>query len=157
MDREWRINRMMRQFNRWGGVGKETWLYDDASQEIREVIRGKVSLDDREVGLVAYFHDPGTWTLLTSDRLIGETKSAGFDVDLQAIRRIAPDWVRIPDMCKGMLDADGNVRERPIETFIVEADQKTYTVSIEGPFKSLPHLGLWNATLIAMRGRPERS
>jgi hypothetical protein len=46
---------------------------------------------------------------------------------------------------RGMRDADGNIEERPIETVTVKANCKSYTVSIEGPFKSAPLLGLWNA------------
>ena len=52
-----------------------------------------------------------------------------------------------------MRDADGNIEERPIETVTVKANCKSYTVSIEGPFKSAPLLGLWNAVLMAMRMR----
>jgi hypothetical protein len=144
-DPDWRIYRIMRRFNRSGGFGEETWPYDDAPPEIMKIIRGKISLNDHEVGLIVYFRDPGTWTLLTSDRLIGETNGSAINADFRTISEIRSDLV-----CKDMLDADGNVRNRPIETLTVKADCKSYIVSIEGPFKSAPHLGLWNAVLMAM-------
>jgi len=144
-DRAWRIDRMMWRFKRSGGFGKETWPYDDAPREIREIIHRSISLNDHEVVLVVYFRDPSTWTLLTSDRLIGEAIGSGINEDLRAITDIRSD-VR-----KGMLGVDGKVRQRSIETLTVEAGTKSYTVSIEGPFKSGPQLGLLNAVLMLIR------
>src|SRR5215467_5162748 len=117
-DRDWRINRIMWRFNRSGGFGKETWPYDHAPKEIMKIIHGKISLDDHEVDLVVYFRDPGTWTLLTSDRLIGETNGSAFNADLRTISKIRPD------LCKGTLGADGNIRKRPIETLTIKANCK---------------------------------
>jgi hypothetical protein len=136
---------MMRWFNRWGGFGNETWPYNGAPPKIRQIIDGRISLDDNEVGLVLYFHDPGTWTLLTSDRLIGEANGSGVNAQLRTITKI--EWDFTPDHYKHMLDGDGNIRKRPIEPLTIEAHRKTCTVSIEGPFKSGPHLGLFNAVL----------
>jgi hypothetical protein len=144
LDRNWRINRIVWRFNRSGGFGKETWKYDNAPGEMMNIIHGKISLDDHEVGLVVYFHDPGTWTLLTSDRLIGETNRSPFNAHLRTISKFRADFSR---------DADGNIEERPIETVTVKANCKSYAVSIEGPFKSAPHLGLQNVVLTAMRMR----
>lgn len=146
-DRNWRINRIMWRFNRSGGFGKETWQYDSAPREMMKIIHGKISLDDHEVGLVVYFHDSGTWTLLTSDRLIGETNRSAFNAVLRTISAFRPDFF------DGMRDAHGNIEERPIETVTLKANCKSYTLSIEGPFKSAPLLGLWNAVLMAMRMR----
>ena len=143
-DRDWRINRIMWRFNRSGGFGKETWQYDNAPREMLKIIHRKISLDDHEVGLVVYFHDSGTWTLLTSDRLTGETNQSAFNADLRTISEFRPDRMR---------GVDGNIEERPIETVTVKANCKSYTVSIEGPFKSAPLVGLWNAVLMAMRMR----
>ena len=146
-DRDWRINRIMRRFNRSGGFGKETWQYENAPREMIIIIHGKISLDDHEVGLVVYFHDSGTWTLLTSDRLIGETNRSPFNAVLRTISKFRPDFF------DGMRDADGNIEEKRIETVTIKANCESYTVSIEGPFKSALLLGLWNVVLMAMRVR----
>ena len=146
-DRDWRINRIMWRFNRSGGFGKETWQYDNAPRQMMKIIHGKISLDHDEVGLIVYFRDPGTWTLLTTDRLIGETDGSAFNADLRTISEFRPDFF------DGMRDADGSIEERPIETVTVKANCKSYTMSIEGPFKSAPLLGLWNVVLMAMSMR----
>jgi hypothetical protein len=134
----------MWRFNRSGGFGKETWQYANVPREMMKIIHGKISLDDHEVGLVVYFHDPGTWTLLTSDRLIGETNRSAFNANLRTISKLRSNYLR---------DADGNIEERSVETVTVKANCKSYTVSFEGPFKSAPLLGLRNAVLMAMRMR----
>ncbi len=113
-DRHWRINRIMWRFNRSGGFGKQTWLYDNAPLEVMKIIHEKISLDDDEVGLVIYFHDSGTWTLLTSDRLIGETNRNAFNTDLRTISEFRPD------LFNGKRDANGNIEEKRVETVTVE-------------------------------------
>jgi hypothetical protein len=143
-DRDWRINRIMWRFNRSGGFGKKTWQYANAPREMMKIIHRKISLDDHETGLVVYFQDPGTWTLLTSDRLIGETNRRAFNANLRTISKFRADFLR---------DAEGGIKERPIETVTVKSNCRSCTVSIEGPFKSAPHLGLRNVILMAMRMR----
>jgi hypothetical protein len=144
-DRDWRINRMMWRFNRPGGFGERTWRYDEAPRAMREVIHRRTALEENEEGLVVYFHDAETWTLLTSERLIGKTKGTGFNMELRAIKDV------MPDLYEGMMDADGNIRRRPVEKLNIASQQGSHRVCIEGPVKSGPYVGLWNAILMVMR------
>src|SRR5262249_26489333 len=102
-DRGWRIDRMMRQFRRWGGFGNETWPYGELPGASGKLIHDRGALEEDEVGLVAYIHSADTWTLLTSDRLVGTTSGTAFNIALREISEARPELLSTPEGRKGLI------------------------------------------------------
>ncbi len=143
-DRDWRINRMIWKFNRSGSYGDRTWAYEDTDEEIKKFFHEHVKLRENEIEIIVYFENVNIWTLLTSDRIIGRNSGEEFDIELNSITRIEPNFHG------RAMNVDGSFKSTLIETLKAHTDQKTYTMCIEGPMKSGPHIGLWNVILMVM-------
>jgi hypothetical protein len=155
-DRGMRIDRMMWRFQRSGGFGNETGPYDALPAAIKALIHEMAALETDEVGLVAYFHSDDTWTLLTSDRLVGRTNGSAFNMRLEAIHGARSEILATPEGRRSLIEARGNFKGRSVEILLVRSGQQIHNVSIEGPWKSRPSIGLQNVLLMLMRSRARR-
>jgi hypothetical protein len=124
---------------------------------IKALIHEMAALETDEVGLVAYFHSADTWTLVTSDRLVGRTDGTAFNMRLEAIDEARPEVLATPGGRRSLIESRGNYKGKLLEILLVRSGQQTHNVSIEGPWKSGPFLGLQNVLLMLRRSRARRT
>lgn len=136
-----KADRLFRQFERSGGGGRFSRLFEEHTLEAQQSMRDAASLGAGEVPLIACFLNATEWVLLTSERLISNSKR-GFET---------LDWGQITDATVDeMVIAEGGAEaKRELDQLeVVVADGRRVPIDLEPGY---PFSAFWNVLKLVAR------